>query len=220
MKILKAIFFIIVAGAIIAGVHIWGMKSGAELVRNGLVANFPTIKNLILGSAIEVDSTITLSLTKSDNELLFMALKGDSKSDSLWLTIPYYGRYAIDVPARSYRVIRDNETIEAWLPAGKIQYCELKFDKMLVDGKNYTFKENAPQVKNSLYSLLIPALDKIKSHQTALKTNVTKVFMFYFMPYKFQLKVYIDNEQQVLPVVPGINKNVDEYIKEVFGANK
>ncbi len=220
MKTGKIILLVVLVIAAIAGAGFFGLKYGVGLMRNGLVANYPTVKNIVNGAALEVDSTAYVTLTKADDEALFNYLKGDSKSDTLQFSIPYYGRYAVDLSFRNFRVFKnDDGAVEVWLPACMLRYCELKFDGLLVNGKPSTAifnSGNAADVRKALYTYLIPVIEKHKANQKAAKLTVTKALMFYFMPYKLDLKVYIANDQQQLPVVPGVNQTVDEAIKEAF----
>ena len=221
MKTGKIILVVLLVIAAIAGAGFLGLKYGVGLMQNGLVANYPTIKNIVNGAATEFDSTAVVTLSKAEDEILFNYLKGDSKSDTLQFSIPYYGRYAVDLSFRNFRVFRNDEgAVEVWLPACMLRYCELKFGGLLVNGKPMSaiFKsDNAADVRKKLYTCLIPVIEKNKANQKAARLTVTKALMFYFMPYKLDLKVYIDLVEQPLPIVPGVNQTVDEAIKEAFG---
>ena len=218
MKTGKIILVVVLVIAAIAGAGFYGLKYGADLVRNGLVANYPTIKNLVNGAATEFDSTAYVTLTKADDETLFNYLKGDSKSDTVQFSIPYYGRYAVDLSFRNFRVFKnDDGAVEVWLPACMLRYCELKFDGLVINGKSgasiFT-TDKSVEVRKKLYEYLIPVIEKNKANQKAARLTVTKALMFYFMPYKLDLKVYIDLVEQPLPLVPGVNQSVDDAIKE------
>jgi hypothetical protein len=220
MKTGKIILIAVLVLAAIAGAGFFGLKYGVGLMQNGLVANYPTVKNIVNGAATEVDSIAVINLTKADDEALFNYIKGDSKSDTVQFSIPYYGRYAVDLSFRNFRVFRnDDGAVEVWLPACMLRYCELKFDGLVVNEKPSAavFKsENASDIRKKLYAYLIPVIEKHKANQKAARLTVTKALMFYFMPYKLDLKVYIANNQQQLPIVPGVNQTVDEAIKEAF----
>lgn len=211
MKTLKPILLVICFLAAIGAAFFYGMNK----VRDGLIANYPTIKYVVNGSLIEVDSSVSFLVNKTEQEVLFTALKNYAIGDSLEVTLPYYGRYGVDLSVRNYRVFRDGQTVEVWLPSSTLVYSELRFDKMVVNGKPYQ-GENIFSAKKELYDYLLPRLNKQKSHQAKVKRNVAKALMFYFVPYKFDLKLYIDSEAQTLPDVPGVNKDVDEFIKEQF----
>lgn len=214
----KILVIILIAILTTAGVVI-GFIKGADKVRNGLVANFPTVKNLVQGTTVEFDSVISVSLTKTDDETLFNLLNTDSKTDSVSFSIPYYARYGVDLTVRNFRLFRNEETVEVWLPDTKLQYCELKFDRMILNGKATTiFKaDNSSVARSKLYEYLIPVLGKNKINRKISKTATVKTLMYYFMPYKFDLKVYIAEEQQTLPMVPGVNQTVDEAINQMLG---
>ncbi len=210
----KILVITLIAILTTAGVVI-GFIKGADKVRNGLIANYPTVKNLVQGTTVEFDSVISVSLTKADDETLFNLLNTDSKADSVSFSIPYYARYGVDVTVRNFRLFRKEETVEVWLPDTKLQYCELKFDRMILNGK--AASNNSAIVRAKLYEYLIPVLEKNKINRKVSKTATVKALMYYFMPYKFDLKVYIAEEQQTLPKVPGVNQTVDEAINQMLG---
>jgi len=216
MKILKIVLVVLIILAVGAGSFFYGVNK----VRDGLVANYPTIKNLVNGATTEFDSTVSITLTKADDEVLFNYLKGDSKSDTVQFSIPYYARYAVDLSFRNFRVFKNDEgAVEAWLPACMLRYCELKFDGFVVNeksGASLLKNDNASDVRKKLYEYLIPVIEKDKASQKAAKQTITKALMFYFMPYKLDLKVYIDLVEQPLPKVPGVNQSVDDAIKEAI----
>lgn len=221
MKAVKIVLVVIVVAAIVAGAYFFGMKSGADLVRNGLLANYPTVKNVVQSANVEFDTTVSVTLTTAENAEIFNLLKGTNKADSLQISIPYYGRYGIDLSVRNFRVFKNDEgAVEVWLPAVVMRYCELKFDGLVINGSSAAtlFKgDNAAEIRKKLYELLLPVLQKNKAHVKAAKVAENKALMFYFMPYKWDLKVYIDNELQNLPLVPGVNQSVDDAIKQAVG---
>ena len=218
---MKKILVFLIAVIILGTVGGLSYYKGVEKVRNGLVANYPTVKNLVQGATTEFfDSLLVTVITKKDNEELFNLLKGDSKSDSVELAMPYNARYGVDLSVRNFRLFRDGQAVELWLPDSKLMYAELKFEGMAVNGKSAVSIINGTDyalLKRKMYEALIPVLEKSKANHKAAKLTVTKAAMFYFMPYKFDLKVYIDNEQQTLPLVPGVNQTVDEAIHQMLG---
>jgi hypothetical protein len=220
MRVVKILLTGIVILGLIAAGYIFGMKSGADLVRNGMVQDYPVIKTLVTGSMVDFDSTVDVSLTMKDDSALFNYLKGTSKSDTIRISIPAYTRYGIDMAAGSVRPFEREDALEIWVPAIKLVYCELRFDRLLVKGQpgaEIMNKADGPAIRRAFYNYFIPLLNKHKSHIKAAKNNVAKSLMFYFIPFKFNLKVYIDNEQWPLPIVPGVNKSVDEAIRESLG---
>ena len=189
-------------------------------MRDGLVANYPTVKNLVQGAMLEVDSNVTVTISKTDNAELFNLLSTDSKTETAEVTIPYYGRYGIDLSARNFRLFRDGEKVDVALPPVRLLYCELKFDRMLLNGKPAVAalrNDNTPVMKSKMYELLIPLLGKNKSAQKVAKTVIAKALMYYFIPYKFDLQLYIAEQLQELPLLPGVNQTVDEAINQMLG---
>ncbi len=217
---MKKALLIILIILLIAGAAGLGFLKGLNKVRYGLTANYPTIKNLVQGSVTEFDSVVAVTLTKNDDEELFNYLRGGSKSDTIQFSIPYYGRFGIDLSVRNFRVFEEKGTVEVWLPAMRLLYCELKFEKLVVNGKPAAAilkYESFGTLKKEMHEYLTAKIEKNKLHQQAAKQTLAKALMFYFMPYKFDLKLYIDNQYQTLPIVPGVNQTVDEAINQMLG---
>lgn len=215
-RILIPLLFIVAA----AGVAFYvGAKYGANLVRNGLVANHPTMKNLTSGSFYEADTAIALTIDQLNQPELFNLLAGSSKSDTILLTVPYYARYGVDLNTRYFRVVRDKETVEVSLPAVRPLYIDIRYGGVLANG--VPVLDNLPGKLNSTYTrLLYPLvemqLQKHRQHKKAAEQKLTQAVMYYFMPYQLDLLLYIDNQRIELPLLPGVNQDVDEYLKETF----
>ncbi|MCW5908769.1 MAG: DUF4230 domain-containing protein [Chitinophagales bacterium] len=220
MKYTKVILPFLLVLALIAAAYFIGMKTGANLVRKGLIDNYPTIKNIVHSAVTEVDTVVNFTLKKSDSETLFGYL-GEKNSDSVLVSIPYYGRYGIDLAVRNFRIFeRERNEVEVSLPAVRLLYCNFKFEQLLLNGKPATGlfgTENSQTIKNQLYELLHPVLEKNKEHQQVAKAAIAKALMFYFMPYKFSLSLYINELNVPLPQVPGINKDIDATLREMAG---
>ncbi|MFN8285358.1 MAG: hypothetical protein U0V74_01325 [Chitinophagales bacterium] len=216
----KGRFFLIAVGIVllIAAGFFTGLFKGVNLVRQGLIDNYPTVRNVLSGSYIEVDSVEEVLLTKNEAPELVELLKGSNTGDTLHVTVPYYGRYGVDMN-RFIRVVRDGEDAEVSVAKMVMTYCEIKFQDITVNGQSAAsvIKEgNYPLLRSKLYEYMLPVLSKNKSHIAKAKLNAAKALVFYFEPYKFHLHFFVDNQLQPVPVVPGANKDVDEYIHEVF----
>ncbi len=214
MKILKIVILLIATAGVLVGTYFFGLKGGSNLVRNGIMANYPTVKNVVQSADVEIDSALNFSIKPEDDSLLYGLIKENSKGDSLQISIPFYVRYGVDLSVRNFRVFKDDKgDAEVWLPAVTLRYCELKFDRMIVNGKPAT---GTAAAHKALYDYLIPRFEKNRKNQEAAKLNVTRAMMYYFMPYKFGLTLYIGDEQQSLPLLPGVNQTVDDAVKEAY----
>lgn len=220
MKAIKIILLLLLAGGFITGIYLLGMKNGANLVRKGLIDNYPTIKNIVHSAITEADTVVNYTLQKSDNELLYNYL-ADKQTDSVQLTIPYIGKYGIDLAVRNFRVFeRNKDEVEVSLPPVRLLYCHFKFEHLLLNGKPASpllAKEDAQIIKTQIAELLYPLIEKDKKHQLLAKETIAKALMYYFMPYKFNLNLYINEQNVPLPQVPGINKDIDEALREMAG---
>lgn len=217
---MKKVFITLLVLLLIAAAGGAGFYYGANKVRNGLVANYPTVKNLVQGAFYEKDSVVTAIITKAEHPEI-SALLNTTGADTAQISIPYYGRYGIDLAARNFRLFKtDNSNVEISLPPVRLLYCELKFDRMSLNGQSATpvFKtENTAALKSKLYEWLIPVLEKEKNAQKQTKTVIAKPLMYYFIPYKWNLELYIAEQRQELPILPGVNQTVDEAINQMLG---
>lgn len=218
MKNFKTIGIILLVIALLAGAYVIGMMKGANLVRNGLLQNYPSVYNIIAGSQVEVDTVVELTLTREQDSSLFALLQGNAKTDTLNVRLPYYGRYGINL-SRYRRVVPDGNLVEVALPDIKMYYCEIKFAEARLNGTPLSAKFEGGKyrdITNKLYGYVLPLLSKDKSNKAKARESVIKALAYYILPYKFELRIYIDNELQTIPVIPGANKDVDEFIKEQF----
>lgn len=220
MKVIKIILLLLLAGGVIAGIYLLGMKNGANLVRKGQIDNYPTIKNIVHSAITEADTVVNYMLKKSDNEMLFNYV-GEKHVDSILISLPYYGRYGIDLSVRNFRVFERNKgEVEVSLPPVRLLYCHFKFEHLLFNGKPVTHllaTENRQIIKTQISELLHPLIEKDKKYQQLAKETIARALMYYFMPYQFNLSLYINEQNVPLPQVPGINKDVDEALREMVG---
>jgi hypothetical protein len=63
--------------------------------------------------------------------------------------------------------------------------------------------------------ILLP-LNKDKSAIKSANTKIAEALMWLFIPYKFDLKMYFDNQDFDLPSVVGLNEDVEKYLKGNF----
>lgn len=211
------IFLILLLVAIvIAGASYFALMKGVNMMRDGLVANYPVVKYVVAGALVEVDSTLNATISKTEYPDLYNALCNGCKQEQLQISAPYYARYEIGMNTRYFRIIRDKNTVEVWLPEPTLAYCELKFDQMKVNGTSPNI-QNFPVFRKIMYEHFLATITKHKANMAAARKNVAKALIFYFVPYKLDLKLYIGNQLQTLPEVPGVTKDIDSYIKENFG---
>ncbi len=189
-------------------------------MKDGLTANFYNVKNLVQGTTTDFDSALVVNLTAKDDSVLFNYLKADSKTDTVSIDVPCYTRYGILAKDRFCRVRESEGFTEVWLPDVTLFYSEMKFDKMLLNGKPATALMNSANgvaIRNKMYSYFIPRFEKNKARKKITKDNAVTSLMFYFIPYGIKLKMFIDNELYPLPLVPGLNKDAQEAMREFIG---
>jgi hypothetical protein len=209
---------ILIAAAIIlsAAAFVLGLYLGANKVREGLIANYPLFKKIISNTETEVDSAMFIALNPTEQPALFNLF--NTNEGKVELTIPYHAKYGMDLEAKNFKTDRVKNDVELILPRVYLLNYAVAFDKILVNGKPSwkifsdpkTFEMYKPQIEE----LVRLPLEKNKSHINEGKKNITTTAMWFLMPYKYHLRVFFNSEEYPLPQVPGINKNVDDYLKE------
>ena len=216
---MKKVLLLLLVIALGVGSFFYGKYTGAELVRNGLSANFPITKQLFTGALTEVDSTLQLTVNRQDYPALFDATK--TIGDTAKLVIAYHARYGIDLYVRFYKFQRDGNTLEAYMPKVRLFDNYNKLDEFSINSKTlcqFNFDEAGRKtLRTALNEVTNYYLEKDKIHINKASRRLTEVIMYYFMPYKFDLKIYYDNVEYPLPSVPGITQSVEEYVKQQVG---
>lgn len=216
MKYIKPLLILLILLLASAGAFYAGTKYVLGKVKQGAIDNYPTFKNIVQSADIEVDTLIVLNITPDDDRALYNLLNNGPANLPVEVTIPYYGRYGIDLSVRHYRIfVNDDGELEIWLPAVSQKYCEVKFEGILVNGKpaNLYGKPDVMQARKAVYNYLLPELSKHRQHKKDAALSVTKALMYYIIPMQYQLKLYINSQQQQLPLLPGVNQSIDDAIK-------
>lgn len=207
IKYLLVVLLVVVAS-------ITGFYIGTNIVRDGLVANYPTIKNLVNRSYVEVDTVLTIPISAEETPALFenSLVK---KTDSPTLAVRVLAKYGTNLDTHFYKINKKGNEIEAMLPnTWVLDYTVLNYT---FSAKKLDFSTLNTAANKDMHSLLPLKLEKFKSFHLAAKNKIATALMFYFIPYKFELKVFFSNQQLPLPVVVGLNKDVNEYIGEQVG---
>ncbi len=203
------LFFVLLIATAFAGFYF-----GSNRVRDGLVANYPTIKTLVNRSYVEIDTSLTFPITAEETPELF-ALSSASKTDSPTLTVNVIAKYGTNLDSHFYKITKHGNELEAMLPkTWVIAYKVVSYTSTI---KGVSENELLSSANKDLATLLPIRLERMKAFQAEAKSKIATALMFYFMPYQFDLKVYFDNQELKLPIVVGLNKKVEEYIGEQVG---
>ena len=216
MKYIKPLLILLILLLASAGAFYAGTNYVLGKVKQGAIDNYPTFKNIVQSADIEVDTLIVLTITPDDDRALYNLLNNGPANLPIEVTIPYYGRYGIDLSVRHYRIfVNDDGELEVWLPAVSQKYCEVKFEGILVNGRpaNMYTEPDVVQARKAVYNYLLPELSKHRQHKKDAALSVTKALMYYIIPMQYQLKLYINSQQQQLPLLPGVNQSIDDAIK-------
>jgi hypothetical protein len=210
----KLIVPFLLAAVVGVAAFFYGKYSGAMLVRDGLVANYPTIKNLANRSFLEVDTSFALEVTADDLPKLF-AMSQASKTVNPLVNVSVHAKYGTDLNSHFFKMNQNGNEVEAMLPAvWVLEYSIKNASTTIASSKN----EELQQALNDDLNVLLPLrLEKFKNFKIAAKNKISEALMFYLIPYQFDLKIYFENQQFKLPEVVGLNKDVKEYIEEQVG---
>ena len=212
-------FIVITVGV---GAFFIGKFNGANLVRNGIVANYPNFKSLITNAVIEKDSTVTFYLVNKKHADFFALLKHPT-ADTIWMSVPYHAVYGTDLNSKFYKIGQEGNQLEALMPKPYLRSVVVGFDEVKANGKNLfdTYgREVCNQAKPMINEMMYKPLNKDKIALENARRNITERVMWLFIPYKFDLKIYFANQQYELPEIVGLNKDVDAFLKQSFNQDK
>lgn len=219
MKYTKAIAIVLLVLVTAAAAFYTGVRYVTGKVKQGVIDNYPTFKNIVQSADIEVDTLITLEVSAESDKALYDLLNTAHAEGPLTVTIPYYSRFGIDLSVRHYRIhINDEGELEVWLPVIAPKYCEVKFDRILINGKpgNIYSSTNVIETRTAIYNYLLPELAKHRQHKKDAALSITKALMYYVIPMQHKLKLYIDKQEQQLPLLPGVNQSIDDAVRSAY----
>jgi len=142
-----------------------GFYFGSNRVRDGLVANYPTIKTLVNRSFVEVDTSLTFPITAEETPALF-ALSSVSKTDSPTLTVRVIAKYGTNLDTHFYKINKNGNEIEAMLPkTWAIEYKVVSYTSTI---KSVSEKELQSSANKDLATMLPIKLerDKARAHKS------------------------------------------------------
>lgn len=206
---MRKVLVLLVLAIVVAGaVGYFSLMKGVDLVKQGLVDNYPLAKHLIHHTRVRTDTVIELTVSSKD-------IPGLNLSDSAaTLRIPYRAEYGIDLSVRNYKLFRDGKEVECMLPPIRCLFHSVYTKDVLLNGQAPDAPTKAllqPWMEAQLESLLI----RDKRMVAEARLEITKGLMYLFIPYGFGLRLYIDNTRMELPLLPGINQKVDDYLNQL-----
>jgi hypothetical protein len=219
MKYTKSIAIVLLVLVTGAAAFYAGVIYVTGKVKQGVIDNYPTFKNIVQSADIEADTLITLDVSEESDKVLYDLLNTEHAEGPLTVTIPYYSRYGMDLSVRHYRIhINEQGELEVWLPVIVPKYCEVKFDRVLVNGKpaNIYGSAKAIETRAAVYNFLLPELAKHRQHKKDAALSITKALMYYVIPMQHKLKLYIDKQEQQLPLLPGVNQSIDDAVRSTY----
>lgn len=216
----QKIYWTLLIIAIGVGAFFLGKLNGANLVRSGLVANYPNFKALVTNAVYEKDSTLVLELQAEDSTLASLFnVKGLTNT----IEIPYHAAYGIDLHSKFYKIGREGDDLEVLLPAAYKRSFSVYFDRVSLNGKNILDsygRDSYNKSKDLIRDKVSPLLNKDKYAKKLAQDIISERVMWLFVPYKFNVKIYFGNQQYQLPEIVGLTKDVDEFLKDKFQQEK
>jgi hypothetical protein len=212
---------IILAAAVViitAAAFFYGKYSGANLVRDGLVANYPLFKNIVSNNTIEKDSVLTIAANFEEHKSLF-DIFGLKTTDSLQFKIPYHAVYGMDLNSKYFRVSQQENLIEVYLPKSYVRTFAINEKSITANNKSIAenlTREQQNEVVKYLNEIILLPLSKDRAAIRIANNKIAESVMWLFIPYKFELKMYFDNQNFELPSVVGLNEDVEKYLKDNF----
>jgi hypothetical protein len=171
---------------------------------------------------IEKDSVVTFYLVNEKHADFFALLKHPT-TDTIWMSVPYHAVYGASLDAKFYKIGQEGNQLEAYMPKPYMRSVIVGFDGVTANGKNLldTYgRAIYDQSKTMIHEMMAKPLNKDKVALEKARRNIAERVMWIFIPYKYDLKIYFDNQQYELPEIVGLNKDVDKFLKETFSQDK
>lgn len=197
-----------------------GVFAGGEMVRRGLVKNYPLFMNTVSQATITADSVYETVIDNSTNPPLHDLMMSISNAEVTRLRVHYHAVYGCDLSAKNYKFNRSGNTLEVLLPKPYVYHLEIKAEQITVNDRPIatTFDKLGPLKRLLAEEMSVP-LSKTENHLQAARTKITTSLMWLLLPYGFNLNISFDGRNTPLPKVPGLNQDVDEYLKEKVAPN-
>jgi len=199
-------FFRLVFFIAIAVLLFWlGKQFGSKSVSQSILSNSQIVREIAELASLEVQGNATIKRSNiNDDGEWTTNLKKAFLENTIWVSVPYTGKYGINVDEKSFKVTVSDKKITINIPQPKLLSYELKVDKMETSNRKGWFlfqdDETYTDVQRKLYQTSREQLENNQLYINQSKEKLTKIIRQYYQPFlqDHELEVIFGNSAPVL----------------------
>ena len=191
---------------IIIGVlaYFLGKKSNNVVIEN-IATNTAIIKQISELSSLEVQGNATIKSTNVQNDgSLTDNLRKLFMENTINITVPYVGKYGVDLEKQEIDVHEENKKIIVSLPQPKLLSYEIRMNKVsFAANRGWLQPENTEhfsKLEQKLYEQSRKQLENNITYSNQAKDKIVKTLQEYYKPTGYQLEVYFADEKYDLNI--------------------
>ncbi|SFN26948.1 Protein of unknown function [Chitinophaga sp. YR627] len=199
-------FFRLVFFIAIAVLLFWlGKQFGSKSVSQSILSNSQIVREIAELASLEVQGNASIKRSNiTDDGEWTTNLKKAFMENTIWVSVPYTGKYGINVDEKSFKVTVSDKKITINIPQPKLLSYELKVDKMETSNRKgwllFQDDETYTDVQRKLYQTSREQLENNQLYINQSKEKLTKIIRQYYQPFlqDHELEVIFGNSAPVL----------------------
>lgn len=176
-----------------------GKKSNNVVIEN-IATNTAIIKQISELSSLEVQGNTTIKSTNVQNDgSLTDNLRKLFMENTINITVPYVGKYGVDLEKQEIDMHEENKKIIVSLPQPKLLSYEIRMNKVsFAANRGWLQPENTEhfsKLEQKLYEQSRKQLENNITYSNQAKDKIVKTLQEYYKPTGYQLEVYFADEK-------------------------
>ncbi len=192
-----ALLLLVVIIGILA--YFLGKKSNNVIIEN-IATNTVIIKQISELSSLEVQGSASIKSTNVQNDgSLTDNLRKLFMEKTINITVPYVGKYGVDLEGQEIKVQEENKKIVVSLPQPKLLSYEIKMNKVsFAANQGWLQADNHAhfsRLEQKLYEQSRAQLENNITYANQAKEKIVHTLQEYYKPTGYTLEVYFANEK-------------------------
>jgi hypothetical protein len=165
-----------------------GKQFGSKSVSQEVLSNNMIVKEIAELASLEVKGNASIKRSNIVDDGSWTAnLKKAFVENTIWVNIPYVGKYGVNLDDKNFKVNISDKKITIHLPEPKLLSYELVVDRMETSNRKGLFlfedDETYTDVQKKLYEQSRQQLESNKIYINQSKEKLTKVIKQYYQPF-------------------------------------
>lgn len=200
-KSLGAGYYILFLLAIVIAIlaYLLGRKSQSVTIEN-IATNTTIIKQISELSTLEVQGNASIKSTNVQNDgTLTDNLKKMFMENTINITVPYIGKYGVNLEKQQIRIEEKNKKVIISLPMPALLSYEIKMNKIFSSSNQGWLQadnnEYFSKLEQKLYEQSRSQLEKNNTYIEQSKKKIVETLQDYYKPTGYEVEIYFDNEK-------------------------